>query len=232
MSNICPNFPKPNLITWATIIKGFAKNQKMQDALELYENLKTQEVELDEVLFNTLIDGFARIGDDKQAIKIYEEAKAYGIKGSAIIYSILIKMYCKINDIKSATLYFDLYKNEKHKATIVPYSTMIQMYIKRKELDKAIELFEEIKKRGMKPDQVSYNFIINGCSFNNKLMKNNERAKNISEISQILKKKNFEIHYDLYSKLMKVAYGGNDNKNAERQRPITSRNKFDMKKRA
>jgi len=266
MSNICPNFPKPNLITYSTIIKGFAKNQKMQDALELYENLKTQEVELDEVLFNTLIDGFARIGDDKKAIKIYEEAKAYGIKGSAIIYSILIKMYCKINDITSALHYFNLYKTEKHKATIVPYSTLIQLFIKRKELNKAIELFEEIKKRGMKPDQVSYNFIINGCSFNkklekaieylhesfksevklsddtyknileyllnNKFMKNNERAKNISEISQILKKKNFEIPYDLYSKLMKVVYGGNDNKVAEKQRPVTSRNKFDMKKRA
>merc|ERR1712151_1124438 len=143
-------------------IKGFAKNQKMQDALELYENLKTQEVELDEVLFNTLIDGFARIGDDKKAIKIY------GIKGSAIIYSILIKMYCKINDITSALHYLNLYKTEKHKATIVPYSTLIQLFIKRKELNKAIELFEEIKKRGMKPDQVSYNFIINGCSFNKK----------------------------------------------------------------
>jgi len=264
MSNICPNFPKPNLITYSTIIKGFAVSHKMDDALELYENLKTQEIELDEVLFNTLIDGFARNGDDKKAIKIYEEAKAYGIKGSAIIYSILIKMYCKINDIKSATLYFDLYKNEKHKATIVPYSTMIQMYIKRKELDKAIELFEEIKKRGMKPDQVSYNFIINGCSFNkklekaieylhesfksqiklsddtyknilqyllnNKFMKTNERSKNISEISKILKEKNFEIPYDLYSKLMKVVYSANENNVTHR--PQTSRNKFDMKKRA
>merc|ERR1712160_158982 len=264
MSNICPNFPKPNLITWATIIKGFAKNGKMQDALELYETLKTQQVELDEVLFNTLIDGFARNGDVKNATKIYEEAKAYGIKGSAIIYSILIKMYCKINDINSSTLYFNLYKNEKHKATIVPYSTLIQMYIKRKELNKAIELFEEIKKRGMKPDKVSYNFIINGCSFNkklekaieylhesfksqtkcsddtytnilnyllnNKFMKTNERTKNISEISKILKEKNFEIPYELYSKLMKAVYSANEGNVS--QRPTNSRNKFDMKKRA
>merc|ERR1712222_230433 len=79
-----------------------------------------------------------------------------------------IKMYCKINDITSALHYFNLYKTEKHKATIVPYSTLIQLFIKRKELNKAIE---EIKKRGMKPDQVSYNFIINGCSFNKKLEK-------------------------------------------------------------
>ena len=45
MSNICSNFPKPNLITYSTIIKGFAKSQKMDDALELYENLKRQEIE-------------------------------------------------------------------------------------------------------------------------------------------------------------------------------------------
>ena len=118
----------------------------------------------------------------------------------------------------------------------------------------------------MKPDQVSYNFIINGCSFNkklekaieylhesfkcqvklsddtyknileyllnNKFMKSNERAKNISEISKILKEKNFEIPYELYSKLMKFVYSANDSKYTGTQGPVISRNKFDMKKRA
>merc|ERR1711934_423685 len=120
-----------------------------------------------------------------------------------------------------------------------------------------IELFEEIKKRGMKPDQVSYNFIINGCSFNKKLEKaieylhesfksqiklSDDTYKNIlqyllnnkfmktNERSKILKEKNFEIPYDLYSKLMKVVYSANENNVTHR--PQTSRNKFDMKKRA
>jgi hypothetical protein len=58
-----------------------------------------------------------------------------------------------------------------------------------------------------------------------------KEQKNISEISKILKEKNFEIPYELYSKLMKVVYGANESK-ASYSRPQTSKNKFDMKKRA
>jgi len=246
MCNLCPTFPKPNLITYSTIIKGFAKCQKMDEAMEIYESLKAQNFQLDEVLFNTLIDGFAKAGNSKMALKIYEEMKNYGIKGSAIIYSILIKMYCNANDLNNALYYFNLYKTENHKPTIVPYSTLIQVYIRRKELDKAIEIFEEIKKVKLVPDQVSYNFIINGCTFNkklekaieylhesfsknmklsddtynnlleylvnNKFMKTHERIKNISEIIKVLKERKFEIHYDLYSRLMKIVYSANETK--------------------
>jgi pentatricopeptide repeat protein len=165
------NFPKPNLITYSTIIKGFAKCQRMEEAMEIYDCLKSQNFQLDEVLFNTLIDGYGKAGNSTMAIKLYQEMQNYGIKGSAVIYSILIKMYCNLNNLESALKYFNLYKSEKHKPTIVPYSTLIQVYIRRKELDKAIEIFEEIKNVGLTPDQVSYNFIINGCSFNKKLEK-------------------------------------------------------------
>lgn len=251
MCNICPQFPKPNLITYSTIIKGFVKCQKMDEAMDLYETLKSQKFQLDEVLFNTLIDGYGKQGNDKMAIKLYEEMKSYGIKGSAVIFSILIKMYCNQNDMTNALHHFNLYKSENHKPSIVPYTTLIQVYIRRKELDKAIEIFEQIKKVGLKPDQVSYNFIINGCTFNrklekaieylhesfaknmklsddtynnlleylvnNKFMKTHERIKNISEIIKILKERKFEIHYDLYSRLMKIVYSANENKVANKK---------------
>jgi len=46
---------------------------------------------------------------------------------------------------------------------------------------------------------------------NNKFMKTNDRIKNISAIIKVLKERKFEIHYDLYSRLMKIVYSANEN---------------------
>jgi len=215
MCNMCSTFPKPNLITYSTIIKGFAKCGKMEDAMEIYESLKAQNFQLDEVLFNTLIDGFAKSGNLPMAIKLYEEMKNYGIKGSSIIYSILIKMYCNSNDMVNALLYFDLYKTEKHKATIVPYTTLIQVYIRRKELDKAIDIFEQIKKVGLVPDQVSFNFIINGCTFNKKL------EKAIEYLYESFAK-NMKLSDDTYNNLLEYIVNNKFMKTNERIKNISA----------
>lgn len=214
MSNMCPTFPKPNLITYSTIIKGFSKCGKMDDAMEIYECLKSQNFQLDEVLFNTLIDGFAKANNSQMAIKLYDEMKSYGIKGSSVIYSILIKMYCNGNDMNNALHYFNLYKTEKHKPTIVPYTTLIQVYIRRKELDKAIDIFEQIKKIGLVPDQVSYNFIINGCTFNKKL------EKAIEYLHESFSK-NMKLSDDTYNNLLEYLVNNKFMKTNERIKNIS-----------
>jgi len=163
------NFPQPNVITYSTVIKGFAKSGRVEEANRIYEFLKSNAYQLDEVLFNTVCDGFARANQNALAHKILSDMKAAGVKRSSIIYSILIKMYSnQMDEIGSLKVYEEMIKDGV-KPSLVTYTTLMQMFIKKKKLLKACEIFEDMKADNIKPDPVCYNFIVNGCTFNQKL---------------------------------------------------------------
>ena len=45
----------------------------------------------------------------------------------------------------------------------------MQMHLRKKNIKAAVNIFQDIKNEGLSPDVVSYNFIINGCTFNQNL---------------------------------------------------------------
>ena len=165
------NFPQPNVITYSTVIKGFARSGRVPEANKIYEFLKSNAYQLDEVLFNTVCDGFARANQTQLALKILNDMKLAGIKRSSVIYSILLKMYSNQGDESNSLRIYDDMHKDGVKPSLVTFTTLMQMFIKKKKLSNAIQIFEDMKKSQIKPDQVCYNFIINGCTFNQKLEK-------------------------------------------------------------
>jgi pentatricopeptide repeat protein len=164
------NFPQPNVITYSTVIKGFAKCGKSAEARKIYQFLKENAYQLDEVLFNTVTDAFARANDVEQAFQVLNDMKACGVARSSVIYSILMKMFSNQGDEKNCLKVLSEMKAEGLKPSLVTYTTLMQMYIKKKKISQAVSVYEELKSiSSIKIDQVTYNFIINGCSFNQKL---------------------------------------------------------------
>jgi pentatricopeptide repeat protein len=168
------NLPNPNLVTYITVIKGLIKGKRFDEALKIYNELKNTNIRLDEIIFNLMIDGFAEAGHQKTAENLFLEMKKLNVKRTSVIYSILVKMYAKNGikkeeDLTKATELISLMRADGIKPTIITFTTIMQMYIRKKNIKSAINIFQEIKKEGLVPDVVSYNFIINGCTFNQNL---------------------------------------------------------------
>ena len=162
---------KPNIMTLSTILKAYCKLGQDIKAEELYNKIKLQEeLQLDEIFFNTYADHFARQKNIQKTLEILEDMKKLNIIRSTIIYSIIIRMYGMCNmDIKSIEVYREMRKTS-FRTTLVTETTVMQMFIKQKKLEEAIEIFKEMKSnKDIKIDNVTYNFIINGCSFNKRL---------------------------------------------------------------
>merc|ERR1711976_689430 len=151
------------------------------------------------------------------------------------------------NEQKCLDLFNEM-KVEDVKPSLVTYTTLMQMFIKKKKIPQAIDIFNHMKSSGIKPDQVCYNFMVNGCTFtqklehgiafllesikadvklspetynnvleyllNNKFMKYKERVDNAQNILKLLKERNINIKYDLYSRLLRLIYN-NNNSNKE-----------------
>merc|ERR1719362_1425848 len=149
-----------------------AKN--FNEAYRIYNKLRQSTIKLDEIVFNIMIDGFAEAGEKQKAEELFIEMKKLNVKRSSIIYSILIKMYAKNSlrndqDISKATSLIESMREDNVKPSIIAFTTIMQMYLRKKNIKAAINIFQDIKNEGLTPDVVSYNFIINGCTFNQNL---------------------------------------------------------------
>jgi pentatricopeptide repeat protein len=163
------SFPRFNVITYSTVIKGLAKSKKLKEAKELYCYLKENAFNLDEILFNTVCDAFAKAGEIEMALMVLDDMKNLKIKRDSVIYAIILKMYSNQLNEEKAVQIFNEMKSEGIKPNLVVYTTLMQMYIKKKKLMQAISVFQDLKNDNITPDTVTYNFIINGCTFNQKL---------------------------------------------------------------
>jgi pentatricopeptide repeat domain-containing protein 1 len=247
--------PQPNLVTYSTVIKGYFKSNNISEAFSVYEFLKTNNFKLDEVFFSIMIDSLVAAGECAKAETLFKEMQALNIKRSSVVYSILIKMYAKNaqskdSEMEKALGLIKLMKAEGVKPSVISYTTLMQMFIRKKMIKQAICIFTEIKKEGLQPDQVCYNFIINGCTFNqnlesaivflleslennvklndetyknaleyllnNKFMKYNDRVKHATSILNALNNKQIKINYDLYSRLVRLIYKNNQEKNEKK----------------
>jgi pentatricopeptide repeat protein len=218
-------------VLFNTLIDGFARIGDDKQAIKIYEEAKAYGIKGSAIIYSILIKMYCKINDINSATLYFNLYKNEKHKATIVPYSTMIQMYIKRKELDKAIVLFEEIKKRGMKPDQVSYNFIINGCSFNKKLEKAIEYLHESFKSQVKLSDDTYKNILEYL-LNNKFMKANERAKNISEISKILKEKNFEIPYEQYSKLMKVVYSANESKVTGNQRPVTSRNKFDMKKRA
>ena len=62
----------------------------IEDALALFEDMKTEHIERNTVTYNTLITGLGRVGRMEEALALFEEMKRERIKRNTVTYNTLI----------------------------------------------------------------------------------------------------------------------------------------------
>ena len=163
------NQPQPDLITYSTVIKGYARAKNIEKVFDVYQFLNSNSsFKLDEIIYNSILDGCAKTQNLEKALIVYADMEKNQVKKSNVTYSILIKLYANNNLQDRALQILDEMITNNIRPGIIVYTCLIQTCLKSKKFDKAIYLFECLKKDGLKPDHVLFNTIVNGCLFNNK----------------------------------------------------------------
>jgi pentatricopeptide repeat protein len=163
-------FPQPDLITYSTVIKGYAKVRDSSKVLDIFYYLcGRDDLQLDEIIYCSVLDALLKTERVSEALKIYEQMKTGGITRTNASYSIIIKIFSKLNEVEKAVQIYNDMISEKIQPSLITYTAIIQILIKTKRVGNAIQIFEEILQNKINPDQVLYNVIINGCVLNGKL---------------------------------------------------------------
>lgn len=162
-----PNIPDPDIITYSIVIKGYAKSNRVDKVLQIYQFLSDQRnkhnFSLDEYLYNSILDVFARNGDENLMKKIYYDMRENQIPVSVITYGVMIKLYTNIGDVHSANELYEELINKGIKPTVVIYQLLLKLYARKKMPYKAVDMFRNMLVMKIQPDYMIYDYMIKVC---------------------------------------------------------------------
>ncbi|KAJ8641126.1 hypothetical protein MRB53_017820 [Persea americana] len=152
-----------DMVVWTAMITGYAQNARPKEALGLFERMRKEGVETDEVTLVGAISACAQLGAVNYARGIQDVAKQAGLRCplNVVVGSALIDMYAKCGSVEEAYRVFEGMKERN----VFSYSAMIVGFAMHGQAERAIRLFTEmVSATAIKPNGVTFIGVLTACS--------------------------------------------------------------------
>jgi pentatricopeptide repeat protein len=169
---------KPNVVTYNTLMKGYKHQWKK--ALELYEDMKKQQVQANGYTYSALFSALAQGKQREKAFVIFQDIKKEGITPDVNVYNSMIDLCVRSENLTEAEKLFREMEDQGVKPDVVTYTTLMKGY--KHNWEKALKLYEDMKKQGVQANGYTYNTLVPA------LIQGNQREK-ASLIRREMKKK-------------------------------------------
>jgi len=147
--------PTPNVRSYNTMLKGYARKGELRKALELSQSMDSAGL-WNEVTTNTLVKAAVVAGEFEAAENIIAKFTTVPGEGQGVSP--------RKSDRRSVSG-----KTRHQHPNIEAYTDLIDGYGKAKMLDKAIGTFKNMRQRGVEPNNYSYTCLISAMARNGKM---------------------------------------------------------------
>lgn len=147
------------VVSWNSMIAGFANFEKFLDALNCYKRMLLGGHRPDASTILSLLSSCVKPETLFQGTIIHCHGIQLGCVSDVSVINTLISMYSKCDDVVSARFLFDGMSNR----TCVSWTAIISGYSEKGDLDEALRLFHAMEAAGEKPDLVTMLSLISGC---------------------------------------------------------------------
>ncbi|KAJ7292417.1 hypothetical protein O6H91_13G058400 [Diphasiastrum complanatum] len=154
------NMHERDVMSWTTMIAGYAQQGLGNEALTLYEQMKQEGVQPVDVTYVLLLKACASIAALEQGKQFHSHIKESGFQSNLIVGNALVDMYAKCGSIEHACQVF----NNMHERDVVTWNAMITGYAQQGLGKEALTLFERMKQEGLQPDAVTYVVLLKACA--------------------------------------------------------------------
>ncbi|CAL9004728.1 unnamed protein product [Prunus brigantina] len=152
--------PERDLVSWNTIIAGYAQNGLAKIALELVIRMQEEGQKPDSITLVTLLPAVADYG----SLIIGKSIHAYVLRASfeslVNISTALLDMYSKCGSVGTARLIFNRMKQK----TAVSWNSMIDGYVQNEDAEEAMEIFQKMLDEGFQPTNVTIMEALHACA--------------------------------------------------------------------
>ncbi|ESQ28314.1 hypothetical protein EUTSA_v10019580mg [Eutrema salsugineum] len=147
-----------SVVTWNSMLCGFAQNGNSLEAINLFDYMYCNSLEMNEVTFLAVIQACSSIGSLEKGKWVHHKLILCGLN-DLYTDTALIDMYAKCGDLNSAETVFKAISSK----SIVSWSSMINAYGMHGRIGSAISTFNQMVESGMKPNEVVFMNILSAC---------------------------------------------------------------------
>lgn len=202
--------PERDLVSWNTIISGFAQNGLAKLALGLVVKMQEEGQRPDSVTLVSILPSVADMGLVKIGRSVHGYVLRAGFEGLVNVNTALVDMYSKCRYIGIGRLIFDGMKQR----TMVSWNSMIDGYVRSGYAEEAMAIFEKMLDEGVEPTDVTIMGAARACAdlgdldrgmFVHKLSDKLKLGTNVSVMNSLIsmysKCKRVDLAVDIFKKL-------------------------------
>lgn len=148
-----------NLVTWNSIIAGYAQHGHELLAFEFFEQMQEEGVTPDNITFSCIVKACASIRALGQGRVIHEQILATGLESDVFVGTAIVDMYAECGSLEEVHQVFCKLPNKN----VVCWNTIIGQYVQLGHDLLALQLFEKMQQDGVDPDKVTFLCILKAC---------------------------------------------------------------------
>ncbi|KAJ4828064.1 hypothetical protein Tsubulata_020835, partial [Turnera subulata] len=162
---------KTDSLTWTTMISGFAKNDREEQALDLFKDMILAGVQPNALTITSFASACASLRAFNRGLQVHGLAIKPGCVVDLLVGNSLIDMYSKWGDLEAARRVFDIMPEKD----VYTWNLMIFGCCQA-------GFSQKMQKSGLQPDVITWNTMISGHLQNG----NEDRARKMGKSNRIL----------------------------------------------
>jgi pentatricopeptide repeat protein len=153
--------PNTDVISWNTIISGYAQNGFASEAIEMYNIMEEEgEIAANQGTWVSVLPACSQAGALRQGMKLHGRLLKNGLYLDVFVVTSLADMYGKCGRLEDAlSLFYQI-----PRVNSVPWNTLIACHGFHGHGEKAVMLFKEMLDEGVKPDHITFVTLLSACS--------------------------------------------------------------------
>ncbi|KAJ8430176.1 hypothetical protein Cgig2_006684 [Carnegiea gigantea] len=149
-----------SIVSWASLVLGYAQEGYLSEAMDVFEQLREGNIQVDAFTLSGLIGVFADFAFVVQGKQMHAYAAKLPSCLELEVANSIADLYLKCGLMEDAERFF----GEMPIKNRVSYTVMITGYGKHGLGEKAVVLFNEMLSENIRPDSVTYLAILSACS--------------------------------------------------------------------
>ncbi|EPS57776.1 hypothetical protein M569_17040, partial [Genlisea aurea] len=151
--------PEKDLVSWNTVIAGFAQNGMSRKAMELFLVMQEEGHSPNLVTLVSIIPIVAFTRNLRLGRSIHAYSLRHALESHVNVATSLLDMYAKCGMIEAARLMFD----EISSRSVVSWNSMIDGYAQCGYSEEALDLFRKMRDEGVEPTDVTFMGVLRAC---------------------------------------------------------------------
>lgn len=152
--------PQRDLVSWNTVISGFAQNGLAKAAIKLVSEMQEGGQKPDSITLVSVLPAVADIKSLRIGKSIHGYALRSGFGSFVNLSTALVDMYFKCGSVRDARLIFEGMNSK----TVVSWNSMIDGYGQNGESEEAFATFLEMLNEGVEPTNVTIMGALHACA--------------------------------------------------------------------